>query len=199
MNKKDIKKMLTKDINGETILFVIISVVTLVIGILIMIGKLTVKADLAYIGENPIVFGAILSVLSVIALLYGGYGIYKNVYYKNYSLLYKMKEANEEKIKNKFSVLSSDKVEINNLEVSYFVVVVYKNVEFTLWVEEKTTGMYIDLVADDDTNYSDEVFYEIDDLSVALKSTKVTKDEVLDKFYNYINTNLYVVEKYGKK
>ena len=65
MNKNNkIVKILTEENKSEVIIFFIVSLVTLVLGILILTGYLNVKADIKLIGEYPKVFGGILVVIA---------------------------------------------------------------------------------------------------------------------------------------
>ena len=61
----------------ENYLFVFVSVVTLVLGCLILNGALIVKDDFPLIGEHPTLFAWILIGLATIALIYALYPFYK--------------------------------------------------------------------------------------------------------------------------
>jgi preprotein translocase SecE subunit len=61
----------------ENYLFVFVSVVTLVLGCLILNGALIVKDDFPLIGEHPKVFAWILIGLATVALIYALYPFYK--------------------------------------------------------------------------------------------------------------------------
>lgn len=61
----------------ENFLFVFVSVVTLVLGCLILNGALIVKDDFPLIGEHPKVFAWILIGLATVALIYALYPFYK--------------------------------------------------------------------------------------------------------------------------
>lgn len=61
----------------ENYLFVFVSVVTLVLGCLILNGALIVKDDFPLIGEHPTLFAWILIGLATVALIYALYPFYK--------------------------------------------------------------------------------------------------------------------------
>ena len=61
----------------ENYLFVFVSVVTLVLGCLILNGALIVKDDFPLIGEHPTAFAWILIGLATVALIYALYPFYK--------------------------------------------------------------------------------------------------------------------------
>ena len=70
-------KVLSTEYKWESGLFIFISIVVLLLGILILDGTLTVRDDFPLIGTIPVPFAITLVVLASIALLYGLYPVFQ--------------------------------------------------------------------------------------------------------------------------
>ncbi len=76
--KKSIfKKMFTTEYKYESIISVVLSMATLLIGIYILNGTLTIKPTFPIIGGVPKVFAIIIILLSAVVFLVGIWPIYK--------------------------------------------------------------------------------------------------------------------------
>jgi hypothetical protein len=198
MNKNNkIVKILTEENKSEVIIFFIVSLVTLVLGILILTGYLNVKADIKLIGEYPKVFGGILVVIAGACVINSIFKIRKMLICKKNSVYYVIKEMEEETIKNKLAILSSDKIEIDNLSSGYYITLYYGDVSFNLEIKEDEVSIYIDGYYD--LGLSEEEIEKLDNLSITLNSLKTNKDEVFSKFISFVNTNIDMVKSYGEK
>ena len=61
----------------ENYVFLVISVVTLILGVLILVGTLVVRSDFPVIGGIPMVFGWILVVVAAAGVVYALYPMFK--------------------------------------------------------------------------------------------------------------------------
>ena len=198
MNKNSkLVKVLTKENKSEIIIFFIVSLVTLVLGILILTGYLTVKADIQLIGQYPKAFGGVLVVIAGAGVIHSIFKIRKMIIYVKYSVYHVIKEMDEETIKNKLSILSSDKIEIDNLSSAYYIALYYGQISFNLEIREDEVYMCIDEY--NDLGLSEEEIEKLDNLTLSLNSLKTDKDEVFNKFISFVNNNLDMVTGYAKK
>lgn len=195
----NIKNFTTKENEWENFLFLVVSVITVILGVLILIGKLSIKDDAGIIGQHPQVFSWILILFGVFGAIYASIKLKKQMDYKKKSVFYEIKKINDETIKNKLSILGYDHIEIDNLSSGYYITLTFVNVEFNLNVSINEVNMEIDLLPEENLYYSDDELDSLDDLSLTLDSTKVSKDELISKFINFVNNNLDKVKNYGKK
>jgi len=72
-----ILEYLSTEHKWENYLFLVISIVTLVLGALILTGALAVKDTFPVIGEHPKVFAWVLIVISALGVLYACYPFFK--------------------------------------------------------------------------------------------------------------------------
>lgn len=75
--KSRIWEIITKDYKWQSYLFVVVALMTLILGILILTNVLTVKASFPILGSHPTVFAGILVAFSGISLIYALYPFFK--------------------------------------------------------------------------------------------------------------------------
>ena len=199
MSNNSIKNFTTKENEWENFLLLMVSVITVILGVLILIGKLSISDDAGIIGQHTQVFSWILILFGIGGAIYASIKLKKQMDYKKKSVFYEIKKINDETIKNKLSILEYDHIEIDNLSSGYYITLTFVNVEFNLNVSIKEVNMEIDLLPEENLYYSDDELDSLDDLSLTLDSTKVSKDELISKFINFVNNNLDKVKNYGKK
>jgi lipopolysaccharide export LptBFGC system permease protein LptF len=199
MKENKIIKLLTEEVKGENIIFAVISFVTALLGVLIFIGKLNVKSEMDIIGDHPKVFAGVLVVIGLAGVVYSIIVLLKQINYKKKSVYYEIKDSSDESIKNKFSILNYDNIQIDKLSSSYFITILFNYVEFDFEIEPKEVRMYVDIIEDNDILLTDDEKEKLENLTKTIDSTIVSKDELINIFINYINTNLYEVSNYGKR
>ena len=199
MSDKKVVDYLKKEHKWEEYLFIFCSFVVVIVGALILTGNLEIKESQGLLAENPKAFAWVLILIGSAGAIYGIIKNSNEVKYRKKSVYYELKKESEDNLKNKFSILSCDKIEIDNLSYVYIITITIGNVEFMLEVMPKETSMLIDVIPDDDNIISDEEYEKIDELTKTFNSTEISKDELISKFINFINTNLDVVNNYGKK
>lgn len=72
-----VKNILTKEIKAENYILVFLSVVSMVLGFLIMLNILTVSSEFELLAKNPNVFAWILVGVGIAGLILGVYKITK--------------------------------------------------------------------------------------------------------------------------
>lgn len=75
--KSRIWEIITKDYKWQSYLFVVVALMTLILGILILTNVLTVKASFPILGSYPTVFAGILVAFSGLSLIYALYPFFK--------------------------------------------------------------------------------------------------------------------------
>jgi hypothetical protein len=181
---------------SEAIVLLLVSLPTLVIGILLGTGYLRFKPELELIAKHPEIFTSIIIIAAIFGIVFSIYVIWKKLKYKKNSVYYVIKNMDQEAIKNKLSILSSDKIEIDDALPSIFICLYYNKITFNLLLEEKETIFYVEETED---YLTDEEIEKIDNLTVSLDSTKIDEEELFNKFIKFVNKNLELVLTYGQK
>jgi hypothetical protein len=184
-----VKKFLTDEKQYETYLFLVLSLVTVVLGILLLCDVLSISEKSGIIGKYPDAFAAILVVIGIGGIIYSIIGIRKNVKYLRDSVFYKVIKMDKEEIKKKFVMCDANKVVVykggNNIDIQLFYGKVYY--EFNIGV--KQTSLCLDYNEELADNLSDEEIEEIDNAFEYedLDSTKVNVNELFNYMIKFIN------------
>ena len=180
----------------ENYLFIAFSLITFILGLLIVIGKLAVNKDAALIGEHPIAFGLILMFFSFIFIVYGILTELKRIKFKK-SSYYIIKKMTDTEIKNRLALLDEE-IKIERIGGLIVISLNYKDGIFELNISEDQfnisfdytdEGLY-DSLSEEEKQRLDDMFYEGDSL-------KVSEKEIFTKFIEYVNTNKEI-KKYCK-
>lgn len=172
----------------ENYLFIAFSLITFILGLLIVIGKLAVNKDAALIGEHPIAFGLILMFFSFIFIVYGILTELKRIKFKK-SSYYIIKKMTDTEIKNRLALLDEE-IKIERIGGLIVISLNYKDGIFELNISEEdfnisfdyTDEELYDSLSEEEKQRLDDMFYEGDPL-------KVSEKEIFNKFIEYVNTN----------
>lgn len=188
MKNKGALSILTQERRWEKYLFIIVSIITLVLGVLILSGVLDLKSEFK-IDKN--IFSAILIVVSVIGLIYGIYGLVKDLRY-NKSVYYKIKKDLDDNslVKNiKKNDLFEKNIEVNQTKNNIKISTMGQNGIFILTISRESIFMdfeykdeYYDLLSEAEQDAVDDMFIELDPFAV-------DDTEVYKTFAKMINDN----------
>ena len=177
-----------KNNKWENYVFIVFSVIVFILGLLIVIGKLTVKEDMGLISKNPKVFGIILMVICAIFIVYGVLTELKRKKLRK-SSYYTIKKMTDSEIKNRLALLDED-VKIERVGSLIVISLEYKDGIFELNISEDNFNIGFDYL--DEESYealSEEEKQRLDDMFYEGNPLELSEKEIFDKFIEYVNTN----------
>ena len=177
-----------KNNKWENYVFIVFSVIVFILGLLIVIGKLTVKEDMGLISKNPKVFGIILMVICAIFIVYGVLTELKRKKLRK-SSYYTIKKMTDSEIKNRLALLDED-VKIERVGSLIVISLEYKDGIFELNISEDNFNIGFDYL--DEERYealSEEEKQRLDDMFYEGNPLELSEKEIFDKFIEYVNTN----------
>lgn len=182
---KKVKKVL-REKKLETIFLSICSIVFIIIGILVLMGKLSLEGVVA----KAKIAGIVFVVFGVIGLVWMVFNIKSIIKYKD-SILYKLDENIVEDIKKNLDLFDICYSGIEPIFAATIMIdITYKNNLFTVYVTEKEVSMEIDYSMEyidqiDDEN--EDELKDYTDYEERYSSLNMTKEQFIAKVVGYIN------------
>ena len=176
-----------KDSKFEAILFLVFDVIVMILGILIKVGYLKLKDGFFY-GKHD-VFAGVLIVVSFILLIYGLKKLL-DVLKLEKSSLKDFNNTLDSIIENKLSVLGYDSILIDKKKDRYFIELDFNNVIYSLYCFCDVVNFEIECKPWYADGLTEEVS-KIEDINESYNPLVLSKDEILNKFINFVMTNKF--------
>lgn len=182
---KKVKKVL-RDKKLETVCLGLCSIAFIIIGILVLMGKLSLEG----VVDKAKIAGIVFVVFGVIGLVWMVFNIKSIIKYKD-SILYKLDENIAEDIKKNLDLFDICYSRIEPIFAATIMIdITYKNNLFTVYVTEKEVSMEIDYSMEyidkiDDEN--EDALKDYTDYEERYSSLNMTKEQFIAKVVGYIN------------
>lgn len=176
-----------KNYKWENCIFIIFSVIVFVLGLLIVIGKLSVKEEATLIGEHPKAFGVVLMVISGLFVVYGVYKELKRLKFRE-SVFYKIRKKSNDEIKNELSILGHIEIKRgpnsfivrNNCKFGFFELNVSE--EDCFFTFEPEDDEYYDSLTESEQQRIEDIFEEINPL-------ELDERQLINRFISFVTIN----------
>lgn len=189
MSDSKVRDYLKKENKFEKYVFVLFSVIVVILGILILTGYLKISEGAGLIAEHPDEFAWILIVAGVGFSIYGSLPIIKDFKYKKSSFYVFKKEYKDEVVEAKLSIVGADTISFDKTSSCYSIEVGFENVNYICDVKEKEVLIYIEAKDWYYESLTEEQQEELDNITLNLDPLKLSCDEIINKFVNFIMSN----------
>lgn len=181
---KNRKKKLLREKKNEIISMFLCGLIFIVIGILVLLGKVDVK------GQRDIIAGVVILILGIGGIVWG-FLSFKKANKTRTSVLYILEEDVVDNIKSNLDLFGVEYTNIESNFDSYISIdIVYKNNIFCIFVDEKEVTMMIDYFLDYLDELDEEEENNLKDYSEyeeTYSALNMTKEQFVTKVIGYVN------------